>query len=342
MDADFWLGAMVGALFGVPATVFLQPTVERLKNRVASRLHLTLPKTSGGEDLREIDLYQIMSWSPSRPLDPDRHRVERDYSERSPQQWFPQDTLDAKVALFRSRVQGEVCEVSDSTVDHGESGEEDAKGFTLRVRPSLYADSLAIPTLLSEIEHWRPVEQRIHRQGILAALSVAPARSFFVNLTVTTKRGEVLVTRRSAATASASGLQCVGVCETMNALPRIAGHRPEDLFDLARRAAWEELGLRPDHLGPIWFTWYGFGRHHGQFAVAHCQTHLTTGEVQDRMRNAEANWEADAYRWIALNSSEFGDLEKLQDHPGWLPLTPVVVRGLRTVWPSLPSTPRRP
>lgn len=341
MDANFWLGAIVGAVCGVFASVFLQPTVERIKLRALSHLNLRRTKITTGDDLREIDLYQIMSWSPARPLDPDRHRVERDDSARPPQLWFPPQIFEQAAAPIRARVQGEVCEATATTVDHGETNEE-SKGFTLRVRPSVYPDSLAIPRLLSDLELWRPIEQLIQREGIEAALSVAPPRSFFVNLTVATRRGEVLVTRRSAATASGAGLQCLGVCETMNALPKKTGHRPEDLFDLARRAAWEELGLKSADLGPIWFTWYGFGRHHGQFAVAHCQTNLSAAEVEEHMSTAEAHWEADAFRWVALNGPEVSKLAAIRDQPGWLPLTPVAVRGLRTVWPYLGSKPHRP
>ncbi|MDV3136823.1 hypothetical protein [Mycobacterium sp. 29Ha] len=338
MEAILLLGA--GALAGVLATVFVQPAIERLKHRGTSRVRTWFPTKAGGYDLQEIYLYQIMSWSASRPLDPGKHRVQRDTADRPPQEWFPPAILEREVHSIRARVQGEVCEVTDSTVDHGESGNS-TKGFTLRVRPSEYADSLVLPRLLADDELWKPLQQRIMRHGILETLAVAPPRSFFVNLTVSTTRGEVLMTRRSASAASAAGLRSLGVCETMNAIPMTAGHEPEDLFDLAHRAAREELGLERSDIGPIWFTWYGFGRYHGQFAVAHTQTRLSADEVEVRARSAEAGWEADALRWIDVKGKEMRGLATIAHHEGWLPLTPITAQGLLDIWPYLATAPKR-
>jgi hypothetical protein len=236
IDGSFWLGGVFGAFLGLIFTVLFQAMLESWKHRTAARIRRLRPVKPMSEDLRDIDLFQILSWSKTRPLDPKRHRVVRDPSERQPQQWLPQSSLDEVVEGIRERVSGVVCEVSGLTTDHGESGSS-SKGFIMRVRPSNYADSLALPRLLADDSLWEPVRSRILTDGILGALEVAPAQSFFIMLTLNTRRGEVLRTRRSASAASAAGMWSLGVCETMNATPDLPGHEPESLFALARRAA---------------------------------------------------------------------------------------------------------
>ncbi|WP_375430522.1 hypothetical protein [uncultured Friedmanniella sp.] len=244
------------------------------------------------------------------------------------------------MAEMSAYVSGDVCEVTNSTVDHGESGPS-SKDFVIYVRPSKYAASLALPKLLEDEAIWKPVENLISTRGIEGALRTAPLRSLFVALTLSTPTGEVLKTRRSTATASSRGIWSLGVCETMNSLSDQPGHPAEDLFALARRAAREELGLHGEDIGPIWYTWYGFGRTHGQFVVAHTSTSLPQAVVEQKAREAEAGWESDAFQWIALDSAEMRRISTLDRHAGWLDLTPLAARGLLAVHDVLTREPTR-
>lgn len=328
--------------FGAIAGATLEPVLVRWKHRLVARMHRRSMVSIDDHDLQQIDLFQILRWSPKRPLDPSRHTVVRDLGVRAPQSWFPDDVLAAEVAAARSRVSGVVCEVSAYSVDHGESGEP-SKGLRLSVRSSHYPDSLAVQKLCADDQLWPPIRRLFVQDGARRALAVAPAQSFFIALTLTTGRGEVLKTRRaSAAVASAGGQWSLGVCETMNAIPTHPGHEPENVFALAQRAANEELGLRPQDCGPIWFTWFGFSRFDGPFIVAHVRTSLSMAEVTARVLQAEGGYEADALGWLSVGGHEHRELAKVVVHAGWLPLTPVVAQGLLDVWTSLEVAPIRP
>jgi hypothetical protein len=99
--------------------------------------------------------------------------------------------------------------------------------------------------------------------------------------------------------------------------------------------------LLPDDYGPIWFTWYGFGRHHGQFAVAHVETSLATEVLEEKARNAEAGWEADALQWLPIKGLDIKRLSRVALHDGWLPLTTLAARGLLDIVDWLGSEPVR-
>lgn len=336
----FLAGLVFGAIAGVVASVTLQPTLEAMWRRIVGYLNGARVGEGPAEDLQSIGLYQLLSWNRRRPLDPDRHRVTEDATPRPEQDWFDPAVLEEMTAEFRSRVNGEVCEVTGHVSDYGEAGEA-SKSFTMRVRSSQYPDSLAVSTLLMEDSVWSPVSSLFEERGVLDSLRTAPPRSFFVNLTISTRNGQVLFTRRSQSAASAAGVRSLSVCETMNKIPRSAGHSPENLFELAYRAAWEEVGLSREQLSPVWYTWYGFGRRHGQFAVAHVQTPLSTAEVEACARAAEAGWEADQVGWLPIYGDELKQLSEVRLHPNWLSLTPVAARDLIDIWPFLRDRPVR-
>jgi hypothetical protein len=123
--------------------------------------------------------------------------------------------------------------------------------------------------------------------------------------------------------------------------PNLPGETPEDLFDLARRAAWEELGLARRDIGPIWFSWFGFSRTDGLMVVAHTQTHLSRDAVSQRIADAESGFESDGIRWIRVDSDEHKELIKRTPHPGWVDFTCVVAEGAGRMWPVLTSSPAR-
>ena len=126
----------------------------------------------------------------------------------------------------------------------------------------------------------------------------------------------------------------------MAPLPNHPGAMPEDLFDLAERAAKEELGLDSHELGPIWISWFGIGRRHGLFCIAHTTTKLAEDQVISRVEGCYANFEADAFRWIPLTSPELRGLaESATDK--WLPLTKVAARDLIRLRDDLQRNPWR-
>lgn len=347
VDLAFWLGAIVGAVlgmvFGVIGTVFIQPSVERLKRKSAQRLGSARNERlaqARAYDLQPHGFYQIKSWSERHPLDPRRHRVEVDPTPRAEQQWLQDEVLAEETTRFRDRTDGEVVEISRVTMDYGET-DDSSKGFVVHVRPSGYPESLAFVHLLKDDALWDSSRTLIEAEGILDALKSAPPQSFFLMLTLSTQR-EVLALRRSAATVSAAGIWALGACETMKPVPIRPGEAPEDFFDLGRRAAMEEFGLHRSQYGPIWFTWYGFGRDHGQFAVAHIRTSLTVEEVEQHLDRAEGGYEADARRWIPLAGQEHRSLADLAvQRDRWLPLTPIAAQGLLSVASCINEQPVR-
>jgi hypothetical protein len=257
---SFLAGALVGALIGVVVTVIVQPPLERWYASTRARAR-RLARRSGqsvASDLERIGLFQILVWSASRPLDVSLHDVRFSPSERSHQLWFPEPVWHAARITERARVDGTVADVISYSVDHAEAG-PDTRRFNLGVRPSQYADAVAMQRLMHSEEHWVSVEQLLRSLGTRRALECGPPQSLFVSLSLSSRDARCLALRRaSAAVTTSGGLWSLGACETMGPPPRKPGYLPESLFDLAGRAALEELGLGRSDIGPIWFSWFGF------------------------------------------------------------------------------------
>jgi hypothetical protein len=341
--SGFFLGAVVGALFGVIATVILQPTVDRHYHALLTALRRRTRSAAPLQtDLQDIGLVQLARWTATRPLDPERHSVDLDHSPPTVyQQWFPTSAWEREKARDAESYAGEVCQVTDYSIDHGEAGEE-SKSFRLKVRPSTYPGGVTVQRLCQQDEYWQPVLQHFRERGGRDTLRVAPDQHFFTALTVTTARGETLAVRRSSSTvATAMGLWSLAACETMAAIPGRPGERPEDLFDLARRAAREEFGLSRQDIGHIWYSWFGFSSTDGLMAVAHTQTTLECADVASRVLDAEGGYESDALRWIRVNSAEHKLLSRRAANPGWVAFTPIVAEGLGRMWGTLSRPPIR-
>lgn len=339
----FFAGAVVGALIGLVVTVVAQPPVERWyrvgRAELARRVHRQQPPPS--QDLEEIGFHQFVSWSGRRPLDPLLHRVHVDRELPGPQAWFEDDQWVACRDEFRSRVPGMVSHVAAYTVDHGEAGLP-TRAFELTVRPCAYADGVAVQHLLADDHNWARVRRIFLDRGAREAIRMGPSQAFFVTLTLVTADGQCLALRRaSGAVATSGGLWSLGACETMGAIPDRPGCEPEDLFDLAYRAAAEEFGIDRDDLGPIWFTWFGYTRLDGPMAVAHVRTVLSAVECLHRIRDAEGAYEADAIRWLAIDSPDLRQLSSPALHAGWLPFTCIVARDLLAVSKWLAVEPAR-
>jgi len=337
----FILGAVVGAVLGVIATVLLQPSFERWAASIQARWrHVRKWSITQPEDLQAIGLIQGAVWSSSRPLDPDRQVVVAEpLPEGFEQDWFPPGLWAAALASANEAVFGEVCYVADYRVDTGEAGEE-SKSFRLTVRPSHYAESLAVQRLCQDDDCWRDLGPRL-AADLRRELAIGPPQSFFVAFTVSTIHGEVLALRRSGAVATANGLWSLGLCETMKAIPAEPGEEPETLFRLGYRAALEEAGIKRQELGPMWFSWFGFARSDGPFAVAHSRTSLVAAEVERRILDAEGGYESDGIRWIHAQSEEMRKLCGATEHPGWVAFNPVVARGVSRMEPYLDLRPHR-
>jgi hypothetical protein len=340
---SFLAGALVGALIGVVVTVIVQPPLERWYASTRTRAR-RLARRSGhsiASGLERIGLFQILVWSAGRPLDASLHDVRFDPSERSHQRWFPEPVWVAARDMERAGVEGIVADVVNYSVDHGEAG-PDSMRFNLWVRPSQYADAVAMQRLMKSNEHWISVEQLFRSIGTRKALECGPPQSLFVSLSLTSRDARCLALRRaSAAVTTSGGLWALGACETMGPPPRKPGYSPESLFDLARRAALEELGLGKSDIGPIWFSWFGFSRCDGLLAVAHTTTHLTSDVVHDRILGAQGSYESDGIRWIDINSDELSMLAQPQVQKDWLGFTCIVARDHKRLWSILETEPRR-
>jgi hypothetical protein len=340
---SFLAGALVGALIGVVVTVIVQPPVERWYASTRTRAR-RLARGSGhsvASDLERIGLFQILLWSASRPLDAALHDVRFDPAERSDQRWFPEAVWIAARDMDRGRVDGIVADVISYSVDHGEVG-PDSRRFDLSVRPSQYADAVAMQRLMKSDKNWISVEQLFRSVGTRKALECGPPQSLFVSLSLTSRDARCLALRRaSAAVTTSGGLWSLGACETMDSPPRRPGHTPESFFDLARRAALEELGLERSDIGPIWFSWFGFSRCDGLLAVAHTTTHLTSEVVHDRILGAQGSYESDGIRWIDVHSDELTMLAQPHLHKDWLGFTCIVARDHKRLWSILETEPRR-
>jgi hypothetical protein len=55
---------------------------------------------------------------------------------------------------------------------------------------------------------------------------------------------------------------------------------------------------------PFGSPWFGYARLDGPMAIAHVRTPLSAAECADRMAHAEGRYEADAVRWINVDSPE--------------------------------------
>jgi hypothetical protein len=339
--ASFIVGAVVGAVLGVIATVLLQATFEHWAASIQARWrHLRRTPITQPQDLQAIGLIQGAVWSSRRPLDPDRQVVIAEpWPEAFEQQWFPSDVWAEARASATQTISGDVCSVADYKVDTGEAGEE-SKSFHLTVRPSLYAESVAVQRLCHREDCWRQLGPRL-AADLRGELASGPPQSLFIALSISTSRGDVLALRRSGAVATANGLWSLGLCETMMAIPTEPGEEPETLFQLAHRAALEEAGIKKHELGPIWFSWFGFARSDGPFVVAHSRTSLDAAEIEGRLVDSEGGYESDGIRWIHTRDEEMKKLCDATAHPGWVAFNPIVARGISRLEAYLDLRPHR-
>lgn len=351
---EFVAGLILGAVVGVIASVTLEPPLARGYARARQRLN----RMTGGwrrsagvthlasAQLRDIGLVPALAWSPSRPLDPRNHTVSFDRStEGRVQSWFPdrewkaaQDS--ARVGPGGEYLTGNAARLVGYTVDSGE-GDKTSVRFDLTVSVAAYSDTVAVQRLASTPAYWGDVLGKLEG-GQRAAIHEGPPQSLFVSLTVSTANGFVLASRRSSgAVATGGGLWQLGYNETMSAPSTRPGHEPETVFDLARRAALEEVGLQRDEIGPVWVSWFGFSVSDGPLMVAHTQTTLSQREVEERLQSAEGAYESSDVRWIRVRGEEHDALRVAIQHDGWLLFTPAVARGLWLVANDLNREPLR-
>lgn len=338
---EFIAGILLGGVVGVVATVTIQDAVDRAWRRTLSGISRRRgPRGLEVDDLRSIGLITLTRWSTRRPLDPSRHLAEVDDDPDRAQTWFDDGYLEAEVAAEELFLSGIAAQVTRFSTDHGEGG-ADSLAFRLWVRPAPYAAGVTVQRLCSQQEHWNRVADLFERDGV-GALATAPPQHFFVALTVTTRHGRTLAVRRSAATvATARGLWSLAGCETMQAPVLVPGETPEDLFQLAERAAREEFGLQRTELGPVWFSWFGFSRTDGLMAVAHVRVDLDEDELVRRVVDAEGGYEFDALRWVRVGTPEMRQLATGAAGPDWVSFNPVVAAGIEQMWPALTRLPRR-
>lgn len=337
---EFALGLLLGGLVGVIMTVVLQPPLERHWARITARASRMLPRPALKQtvtDLAADGFIQLMAWSPNRPLDRRLHRAIAGDGREEP--CLSSQTIQQAREDAGRTIQGTAGSIVGYSVDHGEAGPE-SRAFVIQVESALYSDGVAFQNLLAEDSHWGVVKECVKALGP-GSLKHLPPNTFFIDLTLTTAAGNTLAIRRSAGgVETAKGLWALGACETMAPLPSHPGATPEDLFELAERAAKEELGLDSHELGPIWVSWFGIGRRHGLFCVAHTTTRLAEEQVVSRIEGCYANFEADAFRWIPLTSPELPTLAK-NATDDWLPLTRVAARDLTRLRDDLQRNPSR-
>ena len=338
---SFIMGAVIGAVLGVIATVLLQATFERWAAWIQAKWrHFRRTPVTQPQDLQTIGLVQGAVWSSRRPLDPDRHVViAQQWPEEFEQRWFAPDVWAEAQGSAVQSISGDVSSVADYRVDTGEAGEE-SRSFRLTVRPSRYAESVAVQRLCHRDDCWQDLGPRL-AADLRGELAIGPPQSLFIALTISTTNGDVLAVRRSGAVATANGLWSIGLCETMKAIPTEPGEDPETLFQLAYRAALEEAGINRQELGPIWFSWFGFARSDGPFAVAHSRTSLDAAEIERRLVESEGGYESDGIRWIPVRGNAMKELCVPIRHPGWVIFNPVVARGVCRLEPYLDLRPHR-
>lgn len=317
------MGLVLGAFLGVVFTVVFQAPLERLYAQIRSRVRrLSRPTRVLGTDFEEIGFKQLLVWSAARPLVPALHSVTLDQrTAEFSQSWFPEHVWAEERERARSTISGEVSCITSYTVDHGEAGVESNR-FDVVVRPSYYADGVAVQRLLSDTDRpwWGDVVRLFDRAGPAEALKKCPSQSFFVVLTVTTTDRQCLAVRRaSGGVATAGGLWSLGACETMGPIPSQPGTQPESFFQLAERAAFEELGLERRQYGHIWFTWFGLARWDGLFTIAHIGCHLSAKELEAKIVGSMGCYEVDGIRWIEVHSPELKQLAVPALLDGWVP-----------------------
>lgn len=336
---EFVAGLFLGGLVGIVMTVILERPLQRYWDRLVTRVRRRLSPRSITPQHGVVadDFIQLMSWSPARPLDPTYHVATSGRTVANRDQ-IPIPGLPDLDDLRRD-YRGQAGSIIGYRVDHGEAGRE-SRRFTIEVDSALYADGMAFQKALRGDAGWEAARRLVTDLGP-SSLARLPTNTFFMNLTLTTASGNTLALRRSAGgVATGRGKWALGACETMTEPSELPGSRPEDLFDLARRTAEEEFGLARDEIGPIWVTWFGIGRGHGMFCVAHTSTRLTESTVEQRVLNSHASYESDGLRWIRVDDVEISSLAAAPPDE-WLPLSKVSASDLTRLKDDLLRTPTR-
>lgn len=260
------------------------------------------PEDPFGYDSRQDGLYVINRWSPNRLLTPDRLVTNVDRLQRAIT-WFDTDEWTTEVAKqAKNQKAGDVCYLVDYRVDHQESPLN--QEFYMTLAPCDYSEHFATVALLEKYpEIHKQIKQCIEDNPKEYARQACPSL-IAINVVVLSDEGNFLAIERSTAVDTARGLWTVGPFETMTlSRQRRPGDRREDLFELAERCLWEELGLKPQHYGEIVISWIGFlasiVRGH---VVAQVKLTITEEEAKNRiLTEAEHIQETETVEWMPFN-----------------------------------------
>lgn len=263
-----------------------------------------------GSDSATLDLYPINRWSPSRPLD--RHRLKMQISSVRPETaWMDTAEWQQLVDDLSATASGSTAYLTDYSIDHRES----ASGhiFSYTVCPCTYSEHLGTVRYLED----HPEIQDVIRATLSSGQSLAFARSsppsiIKINVAVLSESDHFLAVKRSGAVHAKKGLWTVGPNETM-ALPThsVPGMPPEDLFGLAERCLREEVGLEVNDYYKMNISWIGHEAATASVKVyAQVRTSLPNDDLVERMNASHGLFEIQDFSWLPLSRGIVADITK--------------------------------
>ncbi|MEU9075105.1 NUDIX domain-containing protein [Kitasatospora sp. NPDC048538] len=272
-------------------------------------------------------LVPLITWSATRPLSPATlvtdygGRVERPHALSTPA-W--RDEVDRQRAAGAA---GRTAYVSRLTVDHGEHSR--ARVCEVRIAESDYAECMATTRLGREdADSARRVREALEL-GLTGFVAVAPPTMVSACVAVRDRAGRLLLLRRSLAVNTFPAQWTVGINETMKY--RDEPGAAEDFYGLVHRGLEEELGLRPEDVGPPVISWLGWSAPASCFTlVATVRSGLDAAEIDLRREACHSTFEHDMAAWVPFTRKAVSALVEGGDCPDgsrrWSYLAPLVAR----------------
>ena len=254
-------------------------------------------------DPRSIGFFPITQWNANRRLDEDLNvGIVQEVLHKPEQDWVDPALLQRYLHEAHSKP-GSLC---PTLVGYEEdTRESQGQELILKVAQSRYYRNVAIGKCLRENpEIYEQAVRRVRTlvpgtSGLENLLTHVPDSNISLNVTVSSRTGEVMLIKRPDDAPTWGGYYQAGPHETMNSpMPGTRYH--ENCFELARRALWEEVRIEPNDLaGAIVFSWFGYYIPEAQgYFFAHAQTFLSRNEIIQKARLAESAFEIDRIEWL--------------------------------------------
>jgi hypothetical protein len=265
-------------------------------------------------DPSSIGFYRITEWNASRRLDRDHVGSVQTETNPAPQDWVDQSLLDSYLDAARARRPGSIC----PTLVRYQEDTREAQGqeLILWVAESRYCHNVAIGNLLKERHDLydklvaRLSSNEKKGEGLDWLIEHSPRSNIAINVTVSSNDNHVMLIRRPRSATTWADVFQVGPHETMNWAEPGKEYK-ENCFELAHRALWEEVRLRPNDLvgGEVVFSWFGYYLREAQaYFFAHAKTGLTRNELIRRAEKAQSAFEIADIEWIELTKSNVRDV----------------------------------